>query len=212
MRSICIAALLVLSLPTKAALVDYGSYTTDTDTGLEWLDLNLTQGMTHAQAVAFAPEWRVATQSEVEQLFDTAFNGWYINRDDYFSDSDPQYGGVYANQAQDVAAFHELFGNYDAFYNIYSYGYFSTDDGWAYGGAYTNPPSDRTMIVLRDTTITEPLSFGNQAYGHFMVRSVVPIPAAVWLFGSALMLLGFRKRPITSWGKRPGRTIARPEH
>lgn len=40
---------------------------------------------------------------------------------------------------------------------------------------------------------------GNDRYGVFLVKaSVVPIPAAVWLFGSALAGLGWMKRKQTA--------------
>ena len=51
--------------PAFAALIDYGSYTLDTNTGLDWYDLSLTQGMSVTEAEASVGQgYQAATMSQ----------------------------------------------------------------------------------------------------------------------------------------------------
>ena len=75
-----IAALGLLASPVHAILIDNGNSTIDTDTGLEWLDLTLTDGLSFNQALATTyvtvDGYRHATVGEVEMLFD---NTGFVN-------------------------------------------------------------------------------------------------------------------------------------
>jgi len=71
------------SIPANAALIGHAyndtgdtSRTWDTETGLEWLDLTLTIGMSYVDAVAYGASlgFRHAIHSEVSTLYDHA--GW----------------------------------------------------------------------------------------------------------------------------------------
>ena len=78
MRKLLVAATLaVISCNAGAALVDNGSYTTDTDQGLDWLDLSETAGVSYTEALAANSDYRLASNTEVEALFATAFDGYY---------------------------------------------------------------------------------------------------------------------------------------
>ena len=46
MRILFISMFIAFAAPVQAALVDNGTYTTDTASGLDWLDLDQTFGMT----------------------------------------------------------------------------------------------------------------------------------------------------------------------
>ncbi|HEY6643657.1 PEP-CTERM sorting domain-containing protein [Povalibacter sp.] len=72
---LCIAGALALawSLPSEATLINYGSSTHDTATGLEWLDVNLTSGLTYNSVLNDAggfitDGWRYATGAEIDAL------------------------------------------------------------------------------------------------------------------------------------------------
>ncbi len=71
-----IAILLALSLgsasPASAVLIDNSGFTTDTDTGLDWLDLTTTQGDSVNIALANNPGWSLASENEVATLFNNA--------------------------------------------------------------------------------------------------------------------------------------------
>ena len=63
---------------TPLSLVDHGSYTTDTATNLNWLDLSATYGLSYNQVMGnsgvnyIAEGWRYATSSELATLFTDA--------------------------------------------------------------------------------------------------------------------------------------------
>ena len=65
--------LLLVSVQVNAEIVDNGDWTTDTSSGLDWLDLDLTLGMSLATAATTYSGWRLATTSEYDDLFDTIF-------------------------------------------------------------------------------------------------------------------------------------------
>ena len=60
--------------PGQAALMlqDRGNITFDPNTGLRWLDLTQTEGLSPSSALALFPDFRYATQSEVLGLFSSA--------------------------------------------------------------------------------------------------------------------------------------------
>ena len=77
-KSIVVATytcLAFISFNASAALIDNGTYTTDTDSGLDWLDLTETTGITRdnllPQMVSGGQfeEWRYATSAEVVALW-----------------------------------------------------------------------------------------------------------------------------------------------
>lgn len=72
---ILLAGLLVLSpMVADADLIDQGDRTLDTETGLEWLDVTLTQGVSYNDIIGgfggyVADGYRYATESELCELF-----------------------------------------------------------------------------------------------------------------------------------------------
>ena len=61
---------LVLSASVNASLIDNGVYTTDDTTGLQWLDLSSTFGLTHETAENFKAGggWRHASIMRETQI------------------------------------------------------------------------------------------------------------------------------------------------
>jgi len=198
------ATALVLSTSANAALIDNGTYTTDDVTGLEWLDLSITDAQAYSSAETLNSGWRYATNAEVVNLFETMFDGYYdTNLTSYSSRS---FDGAYADQQEDVARFQELFGlthditHYEGRYDQGSYGMYRDEDGiLRFLGAFDQ--TDENEIFATSVLGTEYYlnyddccSQGHQSAGIFMV-SAVPVPAAVWLFGSGLIgLVGFARR------------------
>jgi len=70
-------ALVLMSANANAALIDQGATTVDTSTGLTWLDIDLTKGLTPLDILAdtggfFSDGWEVASGAEVDLLFENA--------------------------------------------------------------------------------------------------------------------------------------------
>jgi hypothetical protein len=193
------AALAVISCNAGAALVDSGSYTTDTDQGLDWLDLSETAGMSYTEALAANSSYRLATNSEVEAMFATAFDGYYdtsVNGYSVFSD------GAYADQWEDAQNFELLFGNSETggySGNYYSYGmYQDEDETWRMMGVYADDDYYNTVYGLEFTNeYGTRASVGHSAFGVYLVRATIPVPAAAWLFISGLGFLSWFSRRQT---------------
>ena len=120
------AASIVIAAPGYAALLDNGGYTTDTESGLDWLDENLTAGLTFTEATTRYSGWRPATNAEVEDLFAKAFDGFVATRADGTS-----YGtdaGVYPDHQVDATNFRDLFGTHDDDERL-SWGMYEDEDG-----------------------------------------------------------------------------------
>ncbi|MFV2056652.1 MAG: PEP-CTERM sorting domain-containing protein, partial [Thiohalomonadales bacterium] len=84
--------------------------TSDNSTGLDWLDLSATNGMTYNAAGANNPGWRYASNNEVENIFGTLFSGYSDNTGLGVSvDSTSYIEPAYADQSNDIANFFSLF-------------------------------------------------------------------------------------------------------
>jgi hypothetical protein len=205
MRSLVTVFLLIFSsFNALAALVDNGSFTTDTGTGLDWLDITESDDMLMAESLVAFPDWRYATNSEVEGLFGKLFTGYYdSNANGYCSSWSSS--GCHADQYQDTSNFISLMGEHlDNDLYCYTGLYFDEDNeargmggclfadgtfrsevyGMEYLGNYRRYVDEDSYSPIRSVS-----------YGALLVRTTaVPIPAAVWLFGSALAGLGWMRR------------------
>lgn len=64
-----VIALAACPLPAAAAIVDHGTYVSDTVNGADWLKFAATLGMSFDQAVAAHPGWSVASVDQVHALW-----------------------------------------------------------------------------------------------------------------------------------------------
>ena len=176
------ALLLIASLGTaQAALVALGDYTTDTDTGLDWLDLDLTLGMSFNQVNAelgaggLFEGWQVATLDQAHTFLTNA--GWVGP----FDSSNVSNVGFVTNFKALTTSL--------------------TNDPAAEIGAlsllndFAGDLGDLSLVDDQGTgitsySLTSPIdpSIAQQDTGSFLVRtSAVPVPAAAWLFLSGLV-------------------------
>ena len=195
--------LAVVSYNTSAALVSMdlntpgdGLITLDESTGLEWLDLSVTAGQDYVDAETLNPGWRYATNAEVETIFPILFDGYY---DTWPSGMSRETQGAYVDQRTDVNSFIDLFGIvWTNSTDEASTGLYMDEDNILrmMGAQYRFDPTDTDSFIfgLEYTNVYSTTS--NFLEGIYLVRdTVVPVPAAVWLFGSGLLgLIGVARR------------------
>lgn len=193
---------------------DLGVTHLELSTGLEWLDFgtliagertNVTFGHSVDTAIT-AYGWqgfRVATESEVRNLFDLFFpsfvdegNGTMAIPD--FDPNDPNYSVLSEERNSWLFSFGSWVNPTEG--DLYSMGFYLDDATGAVQEAgvdlLTNPLASNIYGPdFRKWTTGTNEAFDNR--GVFMVRdyTVVPIPAAIWLFGTGLIaLLGVARR------------------
>lgn len=191
------AITLVLSTSVNASLIDNATFTTDTRTGLDWLDLTQTQGIDYnGVSAGFGlggrfEGWGYATTAQVSELLNSAggngtYNGWSA-----------------ANNGVALPLM-GLWGTLDTANGIQQ-SYFIMADGTSPGQHWTGllrdvpfDPLNATQdyIAINDSQVSE--GFRSTIYGSALIRvSTIPIPASVWLFGSGLIgLFGVARRKM----------------
>ena len=205
-KIVCTAFLLTVGYGAQAALVDNGGFTSDTDTGLDWADLSATAGLSYNDAGTVFDTyegggWRYATDAEVETIFDVLFDGYYSNSQGTAGYSFEGNIDHYADQAEDVANFVSLFGISDTHqYGTYSYGLYADENGdiRMMGAAVGHSTGNYSTVYGTDFDYAYSQTDAQDYQGAYLVRSTgaeVPVPAAVWLFGSALFgLVGLSRK------------------
>ncbi|MCW9004850.1 MAG: VPLPA-CTERM sorting domain-containing protein [Gammaproteobacteria bacterium] len=203
------ATALTMSTSVNAAIisVDWQSagdnlITQDTDSGLEWLDLTVTNGVSLSEIYAQLDVggtyegWRYATRAEVAGLWDS-FGG----DSNYYNGLSTQNNGLFDAMAPFVGDTY-VDGNYSSRTPGDYYSIWVTGDISPSGGHYSATAADtwyEPLYETHDFFKLSDLEANNITpdMGHALVREVttVPVPAAVWLFGSGLIgLVGLARR------------------
>jgi hypothetical protein len=207
LKKILVLLGLALSVSANAAIVSIddakfgaGAVTRDTGTGLDWLDLTQTSGLSQAYvagqlgAAGNYAGWRFATKPETGGLLtalgipvtDLVLYGTVTGRgyqSSYYPLVEAAGGliGLTFPESHSVFGFEGIIGEASGSgkYEKYAVRLFSD---WA-------------VVIRTDTGYVVSGDDPSGYAGLFLVRpSEVPIPAAAWLFGSALLGLGALKR------------------
>ncbi len=190
-----------LSSAASMRFIDNDTYTTDTVGGLDWLDVTITANQSFSYvssqfgAGGLYEGWRYATARE--------FNFYIVPYVESFRD--PVTGWIASPQG---------FSEVTQFASIMSY--WAYNDGQGVNGLLSDPTS-RLGYVLGQIRVDHNAEWydswagaglyadptwwleNRKEWGSFLVRdnnlSPVPVPAAAWLFGSALLgFAGFSRR------------------
>ena len=165
----------------QSALIALGDYTTDTDTGLDWLDLDLSLGLSLNQVNAelgaggLFEGYQVATLDQAQMFLSNA--GW-IGAFEPSNNLNTNFVASFKSQTTSL----------------------TNDPVGGMGGFTDDPTFDLGILGLVNDPIddhssysfTGPISpdFSDQNIGTFLLRAtVVPVPTAFWLFVSGFLLL-----------------------
>jgi hypothetical protein len=183
LKIIGIGFIMSVSSLANATLIDNGDYSTDNESGLDWLDWTLTKDKTQAEALTLysSEGWRIATKSEALSLMDNIYG--------VDLDSAP-YNYIAMTTVADYAAktalFESMLGSTtgslsNTYATIEGVGLFGIDPGTIYGAS--------TPLYFGAT------DFKSWAMGVALVKKVaVPEPAIIALFGLGLVGIGLARR------------------
>lgn len=195
--------MLLGAAPASAAsiLLDQGLTTLDPGTQLEWLDLSQTQGKSYNEVAAgyggyTSSGWRFATREELSQLFTDAGGGGTYPETTITTGNNPTYetalrlalllGTTDIGSSADILTFSGL--GYLADFRVSSSG-IEHFVGFFVGTLMTGQvEGDLGVPMSRRADMAYPF------IGSYLVRNAVattPLPAALPLFLSALVGLGF---------------------
>ncbi|WP_145999096.1 PEP-CTERM sorting domain-containing protein [Oceanicoccus sp. KOV_DT_Chl] len=227
-KRILTISILTFSLSSHSAIVNLGGTTFDTATGLEWLDVTATIGLSYNQVSAQLGAggtwqgWRYATYSELDQLiagfgYSPVITPCSLGQV-YCDNSLPGDNNLIETMIQTLGDTYyqylvdeNLLGYYDlqAGGAGYTYGILGSTAGSAGYPGYrdigmildqqdyyvpSGNPGDRPDIVASIWTAQQETA-SDPFIGSYLVRtSAIPVPAAIWLFGSGLVALGWVRR------------------
>ena len=201
-KLVAVVTTFVLSASVNAALIDNGAYTTDDVNNLDWLDLDYTEGLSYnaaqfAAASVAGGAWTYASEGQVNDMFFQMFPGWLRTHSQGTS-----FNTLYSSE---VDLFTSLFGHSDRVgindTTRFSRGFYLDDVGILRMLGVNNAVDPVLSDLIFGPDLVNDFTDWNMDNGTypvstFLVRSTaVPVPAAVWLFGSGLIgLAGFARR------------------
>ncbi len=194
-KFVSVITVLISSTSVNAALVDNDTFTTDTSTNLDWFDLTQTTGYSYNQMLSNFSDvnskfygFTYATQADLGILWVNA--GYTGNFNNYTSD---------LNDRAVITELFNLFGQTGTNCCNRSDGMFDDGDtdtniSFLYFIPELSPWQSRVSISFNSLSSDDInwSSSGANDMGSWIYRdsnflSQVPIPAAVWLFGSGLI-------------------------
>lgn len=205
-RNFALAAIiLILSNSANAALIDNGYYTTDDANGLEWLDLNLTAGLSINAVLAGSggytdDGWGFANFTQVASLYSSAGAAPSLNGA-MLADPEVIFAAQNLNNLLGTLSPSVTFGS-DPTIFMGSSAFAMSDDGSFASQFIYQVAEDGSQARLWDGSgsfqfTPDEWNGINPNLSHYLVRSTltpVPLPAAAWLFCSGLIgLAGFSR-------------------
>jgi len=201
-----VAATLAFSPASQAAVVSVdwqtagdNLITLDTNTGLNWLDLDVTANLSYSTVLGQLGTggqfegWRFATNAEVVAL-------WANFNIDLSSGAPLNNAGLDTNIITASAMLGNTLCNYDC--NATPYGTLgltadpaSTAGTRSWMGAYYYAPNDNSLYLTDGLLSMGDYDAAIHTGSYLVQASPVPVPAAVWLFGTGLIgLAGIARR------------------
>jgi len=193
----------LVSFPASALLIDNNTYTTDTATGLDWWDWNLTEGRSYDDVSSQFGQggefegWRYATLDDVTELYThagaNAFNEWSLDNYDAVDTLIDLLGGKKPFSNSETKFAWAMYGTPD-------------DNGWV----STLGPQIRSDSLanfdltgsLNHRTSGGSNPFGN-GLGNALVRNTsiasIPEPSVMLLLSAGLLLPVFRRTTIIKY-------------
>lgn len=197
---------------SHGSIIDHGTYTTDTASGLEWLDVTATEGMTVGYVsgqLGFGGQfqsWRYATENELNQLFQNAggnpaLQGDYIAHEGIVDLMIGLLGDTFCDPRLKLGISCFTFGGIK-----FTYGFLSDVDiqGNNYIGSFSDydncpaaPAACAGAIFMTHSFIRAP-DAGFGWVGSFLVRSTEPtaVPEPLTL---PLIIIGLMGLAIMRW-------------
>ena len=183
----------------SSTILDQGIYTTDQISGLDWLDLTETNNLSYNYissqlgAGGIYEGWSYATSLQVADLWSNFGIDLSAGAPTYVS------GFLDPNIIEASTLLGNILNEYSS--TDFSYGTLGLTADLKLGanpemmGAYLWNPDVSSIYFPIDYTFTTPYD-ADLFFGSYLIRSsVVPIPPAVWLFGSGLIgLIGLARR------------------
>ncbi len=191
--------LCAVSTSAYSAIVDNGSYTTVTATGLDWLDLTETSNRSYNDIYSQLGSggefsgWRYASLAEMNALLDafggdgnyyhSGNNGLFEMLAPYWGDLKCEFEGCLIGDGSNDFYYHQTVTN-----NVVMLGNINDI-------SQINIHSGQDVSLIYDQINLGgpsggPFNIANPNLGHALVRATaVPLPAAVWFFSSALFAL-----------------------
>ena len=196
-----------ISYHADAALVNVAgeNYFTDDTTGLDWLNLTVTKNMQRHDALTTNQGWRYATNGEVVDISRKTFGSYYGATSPNGSSTERGTGILFGELNKFAGWFGGLLGGRDPLNDRVSsaglFGlYVDERNMLTLFGGYRWSDSYGGGTKVTGLNYTGPFYSQYLQVGTFLVRetpSAVPIPAAIWLFGTGLIaLLGFARRKV----------------
>jgi len=199
----------LFSINSHAVLINNGGYTTDSESGLDWLDLTYTSNISYSNALMVAESiedggWTYATPEQVESLYSQIFTTYSQDDPTSWSDGSDRvspWESVWDSTLTQAEQYFSLFGvntlTYDpyvhhrkthglvgdAYSNVVTvYGVEAFDVWSSEQSDYINLLSDHWYGSDPDRTTPN--------HGTYLVRTtVVPLPPSILLFVTGLASL-----------------------